>query len=59
MKIISIKERKDGSADMVYELNKKDVTLFQKLAKESKVRFSKKFCNQLILNALVKYVKRG
>jgi hypothetical protein len=56
MKILSIKERKDGSADMVYELNKSDEKLFRQMAKQNKVRFSKKFCNQLILNALQNYI---
>jgi hypothetical protein len=52
MLILSIKERKDGSADMMYELNQTDITIFKKIAKERGVHFSKKFCNQLILDGL-------
>jgi len=57
MKIISIKEIENGEADITYELSEKEITLFKQIAKERKVKFSKKFCNELILEALKKYVE--
>jgi len=57
MKILSLKERKDGSANMTYQLSKKDEILFRKAAEYAKVRYSKKFANQLILNALELFLK--
>lgn len=57
MKIISITERKDGSADMTYQLHKEDVILFKKIAKNLKVKFTNKFCNKLILQAINNFIK--
>lgn len=57
MKILSFKVRKDGSADMDYSLNKEEENLLRDKAKKDGVRFSKKFCNKTILEALENLTK--
>ena len=52
MKIIEIKDSKDGSADITYELSKTETLLLQCQAKEEGVRFTKAFCNKKILRAI-------
>ena len=54
MKVLNIKENPDGSADMTYELNFKDMKLFKKLAKDSDKEFSDRFCNKIILKSIKK-----
>ena len=58
MKVLNIKENPDGSADMTYELNFKDMKLFKKLAKDSDKEFSDRFCNKIILKSIKDMIKR-
>lgn len=52
MKVISIKERKDGSADMTFELGVKDEARVRELAKKQGKRYSKAFVKGIVLQAL-------
>ena len=52
MVIVEIKENKDGSANMIYELDMKEISYFKDLAKEKKVKFNKDFINKTILMVL-------
>jgi len=52
MKITKYEVRKDGSAVMSYKLSKYDEKLIKVLAKNMGERFSKKFCNKVILNTI-------
>jgi len=52
MKILSLKEQKDGSLLAKYQLSKKEEQHLRNVAKDLGVRFSKKFCNNIILKAL-------
>jgi len=57
MRILKFEEKKDGSAIMTYKLNKTDEKILKLLAKNAGERFSKKFCNKTILNAIKDMVK--
>lgn len=52
MNIIKIKENKDGSITIDYELNAKDIAILKKVAKDRKRRYTKKFINKFMLEAL-------
>lgn len=52
MKICKIKEQKDGSAVMTYQLNDQEIACFKTAAKIKKRRFSKKFINECMLEAI-------
>ena len=52
MKVIKLVERKDGSATMTYEINKKEEAMFRKLAKDKKRTFCKRFINEEVMKAL-------
>jgi hypothetical protein len=58
MKIINIKEHKNGSATIIYTLNKYEHLLFQQLAKTRKKKLSKKFINSMILEAITNYLTK-
>jgi hypothetical protein len=57
MKVISIKEQKDGSAIMTYSLNDNEKLIFKQLAKKRKKKYSNQFINSQILVAIKKYIK--
>ena len=57
MKITKIIENKNGSADVVYELDAKEIDLFKYAAKIKHKKFSKKFINDSILKSLNNCVK--
>jgi hypothetical protein len=57
MKVISLKERKDGSATMTYELTKREENMFKKHAEKKNKIFSRRFINSEILNALKEAMK--
>ena len=56
MKIIKYKVKKDGSAIMDYSLTKKEEKFLKIVAEGRKVKCSKKFVNELILEALKKRI---
>lgn len=53
MKVLKIKEHKDGSADMTFELNSKDEAILRGLAKKQKKRYTPSFVKKYILSALM------
>jgi hypothetical protein len=57
MKVISIKEQKDGSALLTYSLNDNENLIFKQLAKKRKKKYSNQFINSQILVAIKKYIK--
>jgi hypothetical protein len=56
MKINKIIEHEDGSATIEYSLNKQEEKLFKQLAKTKKVKYTKKFLRETILEAIELYV---
>jgi len=52
MKVIKIKEHKNGSATMTYELSDIDTAFFKELAKKRKKKFNITFINKEVLKAL-------
>jgi hypothetical protein len=52
MKVVSIKEQKDGSAIMTYDLDPSEIPLLKAEAKRQKKRFSTKFINEVVLSML-------
>ena len=59
MKVIKIKEHKDGSATMTYELGITDFEFFKELAKKKKKKFDKTCINKQVLTILKEKCKRG
>lgn len=57
MKILRIKENKDGSATIQFELNQYELDLLKSVAKERGVRNTKKFRETIIKEALIKGVQ--
>ena len=52
MKVLRIREQKDGGALMDFELSKKDETILRKIAKDRKKKYSNEFVNNIILTAI-------
>jgi len=57
MKVLKIKENKDGSATISYELNADDEYVLRALAKSKKKRYTKKFINDCILEGITNMLK--
>ena len=53
MKVIKITELKDGSANMEYELTQEENRLLKAEAKKRKKRYTTKFVNEVVLQALM------
>jgi len=53
MKVLKIKEHKNGSADMTFELSSKDEILLKAQAKKQKKRYTQSFVKKFILSALM------
>ena len=58
MKIISIREVEKGGADIVYELSAADEKILRAKAKKEGVKFTKAYCNKVILEAIENMVKK-
>jgi len=56
MKILKIKDNKDGSADVTYEFDNKELALFKYSAKIKHKKFDKKFIKDSILKSIKQYV---
>lgn len=56
MKIIKYKVKKDGSAIMDYSLTEKEEKFLKIVAEGRGVKYSKKFANEIILEALKKKI---
>jgi len=56
MKILAVKERKDGSASLTFSLHKKDEAILKKIAIIRKSKYTKKFAREAILEAITNYV---
>jgi hypothetical protein len=52
MKILRIKENKNGSADMTYQLSIAEVKVFKRIAKEQGKKYTDKFVNSIILKGI-------
>jgi hypothetical protein len=57
IEVLQFTEKADGSAIMQYKLSENAIKLFKKEAIKRKVKFSNKFCNKLILEALTKSIE--
>jgi hypothetical protein len=58
MKVVSLKENKDGSAMMTYDLEPTEVILLRAEAKRRGKRYTHKFVNEVVLQALEEGMKR-
>jgi hypothetical protein len=56
MKVLKIKERKDGSADMTFEISSSDELLLRSLAMKQNKKFNKGFVKEFVLSALKEQV---
>ena len=56
MKIVSVKEKKDGNATLEFTLSKEDESALKKVAKIRGVKYTKKFAKERILEAIETYV---
>lgn len=52
MQILQIKENKNGSADIDYQLSKAEVKLFKNIAKQQEKKYTDKFVNGVMLKAI-------
>ncbi|MBU0581412.1 MAG: hypothetical protein KKA19_09580 [Candidatus Margulisbacteria bacterium] len=57
MKILKVKESKNGSAELIYALSKDERLLFAYIAKCRKQKCNNKFINDCILEAIKNYLK--
>lgn len=58
MKILNIKENKDGSALFDIELSKQDEDKFKEIARLKKRKYDNEFIKRTILKALKNYVNK-
>jgi len=56
MKIIKIKDNKDGSVNVTYEFDNKELALLRFSAKIKHKKFDKKFIKDSILKAIEQYI---
>jgi hypothetical protein len=56
MKILQIKEQKDGNAILEFSLSKEDEIALKQVAKIRGVRYSKKFATERILEGIESYI---
>jgi len=59
MRVISIKENKNGSATIVYELNDSDQSILKSVAKKRHKKYDNKFINSCILTGIKNYIKEN
>ena len=57
MKVISIKENKDGSAKVKFDITDEEFEMFRKQAQKKKKKFDKNFIRKEILGALKNAVR--
>jgi hypothetical protein len=57
MKIYKIKDQKEGSAIITYQINDREIKCLKFAAEKQKKRFSKKFINSCILRAITERIK--
>ena len=58
MKITQLKNNKNGSLDMFYQLTQEEINCFKRAAKLKKKRYSIKFVNSCMLKAIKQGLKR-
>lgn len=58
MKILKIKEQKDGSAIMTYQLNAREIECFKTAARIKHKKFCKAFINKCMLEAIEHEIQR-
>lgn len=58
MKIVKFIERKDGGADMTYELEPHEEVVLKKLALERGVKYNKTFINGVVYEAIENGMKK-
>jgi hypothetical protein len=59
MKVINWVENSDGSANMTYELNRKEEKLLREYAESNNKVYSHKFVNDILLKAIKEEVTRN
>jgi hypothetical protein len=57
MKVLKIKENKDGSATVTYELDKQEEIILRQHAENRGKKYSKKFVNDCILEGIINMLR--